>query len=136
MIEFYREYPVKDIKMNSSIANYWILYLYRGVEDYDIDYMKEVWRIAKDSEDNGNNVILEEMQYDPRRRLWDQEIDKISELENDLKLNDLDSFIFLISSNILDRKAYEKELAYSLKCAPDYPGKYKRLIGEMYVDLT
>ena len=122
--------------MDSSIVKRWILYLYRGIEDYDINYMKEVWRIAKDSEDNRNNVILEEMQYDPRRRLWDQEIDKISELENDLKLNDLDSFLFLISSNILDRKAYEKELAYSLKCAPDYPDKHKRLIGEMYVDLT
>ena len=122
--------------MDSSIAHYWILYLYRGIEDYDIDYMKEVWRIAKDSEDNGNNVILEEIQYDPRKRLWDQEIDKITELEDDLKLNDLDCFLFLISSNILNYNTYEKELAYSLKCAPDYPDKDKRLIGEMYIDLT
>ena len=122
--------------MDSSRANYWILYLYRGIEDYDIDYMKEVWRIAKDSEDNGNNVILEEMQYDPRKRLWDQEIDKITELEDDLKLNDRDCFLFLISSNILNPNTYEKELAYTLKCAPDYPDKDKRLIGEMYIDLT
>ena len=110
--------------------------MYRGIEDYDINYMKEVWRIAKDSEDNGNNVILEEMQYDPRKRLWDQEIDKITELEDDLKLNDRDCFLFLISSNILNYNTHEKELAYSLKCAPDYPDKDKRLIGEMYIDLT
>jgi hypothetical protein len=122
--------------MDSSRANCWILYLYRGVEDYDIDYMKEVWRIAKDSEDSGNNVILEEMQYDPMKRLWDQEIDKIAELEDDLKLNDRDYFLFLISSNIFNPNTYEKEHAYTLKCAPDYPDKDKRLIGEMYIDLT
>ena len=59
--------------------------------------MKEVWRIAKDSEGYGNKVIIEGMQYDLRKRLWDQEIDKISELEDELKLNSLDSFPFLIS---------------------------------------
>lgn len=119
--------------MDSSISHYWILYLCRGMEDYDIDYMKEVWRTAKDF---GNNVILEEMQYDPSKRLWDQEIDKITELEDDLKLNDRDSFLFLISGNILNYNTYEKESAYTLKWAPDYPNKYKRLIGEMYIDLT
>ncbi len=121
--------------MNSSMANYWILYLYRGIEDYDINYMKEVWRIAEDFEDNGSNVVLEEMQYDPRKRLWDQQIDKITELEDDLRLNDRDCFLFLISGNILSHNTYEKELAYTLKCAPDYPDKDKRLIGEMYIDL-
>jgi len=40
--------------MDSSLANYWVLYLSRGIEDYDIDYMKEVWRIAKESKDNEN----------------------------------------------------------------------------------
>jgi len=122
--------------MDSSIAHFWILYLYRGIEDYDIGYMKEVWRIAEDSKDNGSNVILEEMQYDPSKRLWDQEIDKITELEDDLKLNDRDCFLFLISSNILNHNTYEMESAYTLKCAPDYPDKDKRLIGEMYIDLT
>jgi hypothetical protein len=136
MIEFYREYPVKDIQMNSSTPHYWILYLYRGIEDYDIDYMKKVWRITEDSEDDGSNVILEEMQYDPSKRLWDQQIDKITELEDDLKLNDRDCFLFLISSSILDHNAYETESAYTLKCAPHYPDKDKRLIGEMYIDLT
>lgn len=63
----------------------------------------------------------------------DQEIDKITELENDLRLNDLDSFIFLISSNMLNKEALKKERAYSSKWAPDYPDKDKRLIGEMYV---
>jgi len=92
------------IQMDSSIAHYWILYLYRGIEDYDIDYMKEVWRIAKESEDNENNVILEEMQYDPRKRLWDQEIDKITELENDLKLNDRDCFREKLSTLDFDMK--------------------------------
>jgi hypothetical protein len=122
--------------MDSSTTNYWILYLWRGTEDYDIDYMNEVWRIAQESENNGNNVILEEVQYDPRKRLWDQEIGKITELEDDLRLNDRDCFLFLISSKILDRNAYETESTYTLKCAPHYPDKDKRLIGEIYFDLT
>jgi hypothetical protein len=122
--------------MYSPITHYWILYLYRGVEDYDIDYMKEVWQIAKDSEGNGNNVILEEVQYDPERRLWDQEIGKITELEDSLRLNDKDCFLFLISSKILDHNAYNTESAYTLKYAPHYPDKAKRLIGEIYIDLT
>ena len=45
--------------MNSSMANYWILYLYRGIEDYDINYMKEVWRIAEDFEENRSNEVIE-----------------------------------------------------------------------------
>lgn len=47
--------------MDSSKPNFWILYLYRGIEDYDIDYMKEVWRIVKES---GDDLIIEEVQYD------------------------------------------------------------------------
>ena len=119
--------------MDSSTAHYWILYFWRGTEDYDIDYMSEVWRIAKDS---GNDVILEEVQYDPGKKLWDQEIGKIAELEDGLRLNDRDSFLFLISSKILNKEAHKKELDYTLKYAPDYPDKDKRLIGEMYLDLT
>jgi len=121
--------------MNAKLLP-WMLYLYRGIEDYDIEYMKEVWRIAKDSEDNGNNIILEEVQYDPRKRLWDQEIGKINELEDDLRLNDKDCFLFLISSKILNHETYKNELDYTLKCALIYPDKYKSLIGEMYLDLA
>ncbi len=119
--------------MDSSIIKTWIIYCWRGIEDYDIDYMKAVWRIAKDFKDDGNKVVIEEMLYDLRKRLWDQENDKITELENDLRLNDLDSFIFLISSKMLNKEALKKERAYSSKWAPDYPDKDKRLMGEMYV---
>ncbi len=60
-------------------------------------------------------------------------IDKISELEINSKLNDRDSFLFIVSRNMLDKEAFSKELAYTSGCAPNYPDKDKRLIGLMYV---
>ena len=121
--------------MDSSTVKRWIIYCWRGVEDDDIDYMMRVWQIAKDSENHRNKVLIEEMQYDTGKRFWDQQIDKISELENDSKLNDLDSFLFIVSSNILDHEAIQKEKAYCLKCAHNYRDKDKRLIGLIYVEL-
>ena len=65
--------------MDSSIPNYWIIYCWRGEVDNDIDYMKAVWRIAEESRESGNEVIVEEMQYDTGERLWDQMVDEICE---------------------------------------------------------
>ena len=41
--------------------------------------MKEVWRIAEESRESGNEVTVEEMQYDTGERLWDQMVDEICE---------------------------------------------------------
>ncbi len=119
--------------MDSSTVKRWIIYCWRGIEDDNIDYMMKVWQVAKDSENYGNKVLIEEMQYDTGKRLWDQQIDKISELENDSKLNDRDSFLFIVSRNMLDKEAFSKEFAYTSSRAPNYPDKDKRLIGLMYV---
>jgi hypothetical protein len=120
--------------MDSYIAHhYWIIYCWRGVEDYDIDYMKKVWRIAGESEEKFDNVILEEMRYDTKKRLWDQMANKISELEDSLKLNEKDIFLFIVSNKMLCKKSLKKEQAYSLKCVPHYPDKDKQLIGLMCV---
>ncbi len=73
------------------------------------------------------------MQYDTGKRLWDQLIDKISELEINSELNDRDSFLFIVSRNMLDKGAFLKELTYTSGCAREYQDKFKRLIGLMYV---
>lgn len=119
--------------MDHSTIKSWIIYCWRGIEDGDIDYMMKVWRIAKDSEEDGCNVRLDGMQYYTEKRLWDQLIDKISEFEINSELNDRDSFLFIVSRNMLDKEAFSKELAYTSGCAPNYPDKDKRLIGLMYV---
>ncbi len=119
--------------MDSSTIKSWIIYCWHGIEDNDIDYMMKVWRITKDSEEYASKIRLDSMQYDTGQRLWDQLIDKISELENSYELNDRDSFLFIVSRNMLDKEAFSKEQAYTSKCAPYYPDKDKRLIGLMYI---
>jgi hypothetical protein len=119
--------------MDSSTIKSWIIYCWRGIEDDDIDYKMKVWRIANDSEEHTSKVRLDRMQYDTGERLWDQLIDKISELEINSELNDRDSFIFIVSRNMLDKEAFSKEQAYTSRCAPNYPDKDKRLIGLMYI---
>ena len=95
--------------------------------------MMKVWRIAKKSAEDGCKVRLDSMQYDTGERLWDQLIDKISELEVNSELNDRDSFIFIVSRDMIDKAAFSKEQAYTSCCAPNYLDKDKRLIGLMYV---
>ena len=65
--------------MDSSIPNYWIIYCWRGEVIMTSTIMKEVWRIAEESRESGNEVTVEEMQYDTGERLWDQMVDEICE---------------------------------------------------------
>lgn len=119
--------------MGDSSAKIWIVYCWRGIEDDDINYIMRIWQLAKEFEDHGSRARLKRMTFDSGKRLWDHIIAKISELKIRSELNDLDSFIFVVSHNILAGEAFIEERSYALDCTHEYPGRFLRLISLVHV---
>lgn len=76
-----------------------------------------------------SSVDLQYMDFNRQMRLWDQILDKVSELN----LSGWDACLFVVSRETLSGEAYLKETDYALENARQYPRGQLPCIGLLYL---
>ena len=110
----------------------WLIYCWRDslVDDHP-SYLSDIELLAQQSQDEGHEVHTEQLDYTTSKRLWDQMVEKISELMTNSELSASDRCALFISRVLLPGDAYLKEDAYALEHT--FPGDTLPCIGWVYV---
>jgi len=123
MVEYYSGEPAfSHVEMNDP-RKMWLIYCGHDYQDKDGDAILQQLGYTSSS------VYLGRMDIVTGKRLWDQIVDKVSEL----KLCSWDACIFLVSRDTLAGEAYLEEQAYALDQAGKYPKGILPCVGLMYL---
>jgi hypothetical protein len=110
----------------------WLIYCWRDslVEDHPT-YSLEIERLAQESQAEGHEVHVEQLDYTTDKRLWDQMVDKIRELMTTSDLSTSDICALFVSRSLLPGDVYLEEDAYALE--HPFPRGTLPCIGWVYV---
>lgn len=112
----------------------WLIYCWRdSLEDDHSSYLLKIKELARESREKGNQISVECMDFVFEKRLWDQMLEKISELMSYRGLSLTDRCAFVVSRVLLPGDTFLQENAYINDHVSDYPKGTFPCIGLMYL---